>query len=142
MPQPFNHVVRGVNQAAANIKQQVINAPMSVPQAPQFQYPMQPQQQPVHYAQPQSMTHPAYATMPWAVPVNYPGAGMQVPSFLTVPEPIIPGQSLTRPFFSTMGRTLLKALGMSAANWFDHVPWTPWPQPHYSVPNPPGHPAS
>jgi len=135
MPQPFQNVVRSAQPQMQYMQQAIAQTPMAVPQMP-YQQMMQPAPQPfVGHAQPM-MVHPAAASMPWAVPMNYASPGMQAPAFLTVPEPLIPGQSLTRPFMATMGRTLLKALGMSAANWFDHVPWNPWPYPqqNYSAP--------
>lgn len=132
MPQPFQAVVKGVDQAAQNVRNQAAATVMAVPQMQMpYAHPMIGQPAPM-------MVHPAHASLPWAVPMNYPAPGMQSPAFLTVPEPIIPGQGLSRPFFATMGRSLLKALGMAAANWFDHVPWNPWPyhQQMYSAPAP------
>jgi len=128
MPQPFQAVVQGVRTASQHVAQQVGNIQVRIPNMPA---PVAPVQMTPQYPQYQQgygvMTHPAAASVPYAVPMNYSSPGMQMPAYLTVPEPIIPGQSLVRPFAATMGRSVLKALGHAAANWFDHIPWNPWP---------------
>jgi len=143
LPQQFHTSVRQVPQPQQSLVQWAPPRPHPLVQNVQNMQNMQHMQQPPLY-HPGQMVHPAMAAMPMSVPMNYPAPGMQAPAFLTVPEPIIPGQSLTRPFFATMGRTILKALGMSAANWFDHVSWNShanpyqqYPPPNYSDPNQP-----
>lgn len=131
MPQPPQATVQSVRAASQSVAQQVGNIQVRVPNAPVQQAPQYQQQPPMQYGY-GAVAHPSMTSMPYAVPMNYPAPGMQMPAYLTVPEPIIPGQSLMRPFAATMGRSVLKALGHAAANWFDHIPWNSWP---YQPPN-------
>lgn len=125
LPQTYQSVLQGARTAGQHIQQQVGNIQVRhFPTMPHAPAPMSPPPQQQHATM---MAHPSMASMPQMVPMNYPASGMQIPAYLTVPEPIIPGQGLARPFVATMGRSVLKALGHAAANWFDHVPWNPWP---------------
>jgi hypothetical protein len=115
IPQPFQSIVKGVNQAAQSMTQQTMSM-----QARFTPPPGQP-----YYGQPSPlMVHPSQASMPWVVPMNYPAPGTQMPSFLTVPEPL--GSSLGRMLIATIARSMVKAGCWAMANWVDHIPLTPW----------------
>lgn len=93
-------------------------------QRPQMPYyAQQPQQQPPYYPQQQAYPQPVYQQQ--MMPVNY---GM--PSYLSVPEMRIPGQS----FVGLLGREAVRAMGKSfghtLANFFDMNP--------FRLPPPPG----
>ena len=139
MPQSFQSVVMGMSQGAQLVAAQARNI-----QVPQMQ-PLQQvqQQQPQQYMQPfvgQSaplMVSPSTASVPWAVPMNYQAQGAQMPAYLTVPEPIVPGQGTFQPLMYTILRSVLKAGCHSIANFYDHVPMTAWQPQQYSQ-SPPG----
>lgn len=129
---PFQGMLRNIQSGATQVAQRVGNIPVkpqtqilpSIPSMPTM--PTAPQV--AHTPQaPQGYVHPSMASVPHMVPVNHQMPGTQMPSYLTVPEPIIPGQGLGRPFAATVGRSIMKAVGHTIANWFDHVPWNPFP---------------
>ena len=72
------------------------------------------------------MVPPQQAMMPWAVPMNFAPPAMQMPGYLTVPEPYVAGQ----PWYARLGlsvaRGMLKATGHVVANFFDHTTFNPW----------------
>lgn len=101
------------------------------PPMPSTQYPQPPAPQPVPaQVMPQTqagMVPPQQAMMPWAVPMNFAAPAMQMPGYLTVPEPYVEGQ----PWYARLGlsvaRGMLKATGHVVANFFDHATFNPWP---------------
>ena len=97
-------------------------APMVTPQQPMMQRPTQSFAQPGMYP-----THapPATAIMPYEVPMNAPWPGAYVPSFLSIPEQST-GSVAWKTLWSTVFRSVVKASGMAAANYFDYTPWYPW----------------
>lgn len=134
VPNPFQQTLGGFLQGGTNVARQFGNIQVRHPKPAQVQVqpqvPQAPQQQPQqimfagHPSPP--YVHPAMASMPAHVPSNFSAPGMQMPAYLTVPEPIVPGQSLARPFAATVMRSMLKAFGHATANWFDHVPMNAW----------------
>lgn len=70
---------------------------------------------------------PEHAAAPTYVPQNYPQPGMQVPAYLTNPEPV--GQSIVPLFLNSMFRAAFKGAFHTAANLMDHVPWGSYPAP-------------
>lgn len=154
----YANVIRNVAQQVAAAPQVPVQNPMRPPMQPQapsvqtfFLPNQQPQQpQPQYYQQPQQaqqyqppyaqgMVPPYMASMPGMVPMNYVMPGTQMPSFLTVPEPMVYGQHWSRRLAFTLLRGMVKAFGMTLANFFDHTPVTPWqpPQPPAPPPAPP-----
>lgn len=126
--------------------------PQQVPVAPQPVFPVQParppqqqqlvqvkpaQNQPVYqqpqqaqyYPQPvqQQLVPPQQAQVPYMVPMNFAPAYAQMPGYLTVPEPVIPGQHWGKRLGFSVVRSMLKAGGHTVANFFDHCPFNPWP---------------
>ena len=81
------------------------------------------QQQP---QQPQAMAPPYVAQYgPQAVPVPYSQPGTQLPTFLTVPEPVNLDEPWYGRLFREVGRAMLKSLGWTTASFFDNNPWRP-----------------
>lgn len=120
MPAPFQSIVRHVHNGTQAAAAQAANL-----QAPSIQIPYA---HPATHAQ-GPMVHPAHASAPWQVPMNFQVPGAQMPAYLTVPEPIFPGEGTFKPLVRTILRSVLKAGCHSMANFFDHVPMTPWPAP-------------
>lgn len=88
-----------------------------------------------YYGQPATaMVHPAMASNPWAVPMNYQTPGAQIPGYLTVPEPVVMGQHWTHRLGLSLVRAALKAGGHTIANFFDHQPMNPWHPPPQEPP--------
>jgi hypothetical protein len=84
----------------------------------------QPQQIPVHVptmGSPMAWVPPQQAAMPLYVPQNYPSPGMQVPSYLTAPEPMDHG--VVPVLINSCLRAALKGAFHTAANILDHIPW-------------------
>ena len=139
-PSPWQSAVRGVtavatglsnamSAAAAHPSVQVRPPVQAAPQpAPQVQY-QQPQQMQYYQQQQQGWAHPSIAAVPWAVPMNYPMPGAQIPAYLTVPEPVVDGQHWTQRLGFSILRSMMKATGHTVANFFDHNPITPWGKP-------------
>jgi len=75
------------------------------------------------------MVPPSWAGLPAFVPMNVPGLGMQIPSYLTVPEPY----NVDVPWYWRLAHNLLRAMGKAgchtAANFFDHSTVTPYEAP-------------
>lgn len=67
------------------------------------------------------MVPPEQAMMPALVPQNHLQPGMQVPSYLTVPEPY--KGKLVPMLFNSMFRAAFKGMFHTAANLMDHFPW-------------------
>lgn len=85
--------------------------------------PVQPQVQPHH---PMGFAPPHVAQEgPTFVPVPYQMPGAQIPAYLTMPEPVGPGESAAGALGRTLLRSVFKAIGHSAASFFDHVPLKP-----------------
>jgi hypothetical protein len=99
--------------------------PQPYPQQQQQQLYQQPQQM----MMPQQMAHPSMATVPYAVPMNYQAPGAQMSGYLTIPEPVLPGQHWGARLFLNVARSMAKASGHTVANFFDHTPINPWPTP-------------
>ena len=87
---------------------------------PQQQYQIQPQ--PVQ----QQLVPPQQAQVPYMVPMNFAPAYSQMPGYLTVPEPIVPGQHWGKRLGWSVMRSMLKAGGHTVANFFDHNPMQMW----------------
>jgi len=95
-------------------------APPQQQQQYQPQYVQQPQYQPWQYAPLTAPPHIAYYGPP-TVPVSHQQPGMQMLSYLAVPEPVLEDV----PWWKRLGFEILRAMGKSAghtvANSFDHV---------------------
>lgn len=110
-------------QRAPQQQQQVLPRPQAMPQPQQAMpqqayggyYAGQQQQVPVYLVQPQ------YAPMPAVVPQNHVQPGMQVPAYLTVPEPY--NGHFAPMFINSVMRAGLKGMFHTAANLMDHFPW-------------------
>ncbi len=89
----------------------------------------QPQQQPYYGNPAPMMVHPAAAASPWAVPANYPMPGAQIPSYLTVPEPVVEGQHWAVRLLFNVARSVFKATGHTLANYADHMTFGQWQAP-------------
>jgi hypothetical protein len=63
------------------------------------------------------------------VPMNHQQGGMQVPGYLTVPEPMQPGVPWYQRLMTEMLRSAFKGLFHTGANFFDHTPFSPPPRP-------------
>jgi hypothetical protein len=65
---------------------------------------------------------------PQMVPMNFQWPGMQMPGYLTVPEPV-----QSNPWYVRLGHEVIRAMLKSAfhqgANFFDHNTFRPYPQP-------------
>ena len=85
--------------------------------------PVQPQQ--VSYIGSMPYAHPQFAAQPVLVPVNQPMPGAQVPSFLTVPEPMNLEVPMGVRLWRTVYRSMFKAAFVGAANFIDYNPITP-----------------
>ncbi len=97
--------------------------PFFTQQPPQMQ-PQQPQPQqmvPAPY-----MVPPQQAQTPYMVPMNFAPQSAQMPGYLTVPEPIVPGQHWGKRLGFSIARSMAKAAGHTLANFFDHTPLNPW----------------
>ncbi len=113
-PQPS--FMQPVHQAAMTFANGVLQGTSGQPQ--------------VQYAQPAPvMVHPAMASTPWAVPMNYPIPGAQMPSYLTVPEPVVEGRGWGLRLFLNVVRAMVKGGSTTVANFVDHTPIQTWPQP-------------
>lgn len=64
---------------------------------------------------------PDQAQVPAYVPQNYQQPGMQVPAYLTAPEP--QSQGVMSMIMNSCARAALKGAFHTAANLVDHVPW-------------------
>lgn len=95
-------------------------------QQPSYQY--QPQQylQP-SYQQPYMTYAPPHLVQlgPAQVPMPYQQPGAQMPAYLTMPEPIRPGDSAIGVLARTLLRAMLKAFGHALASFIDHTPIKP-----------------
>lgn len=101
---------------------QVKPAPVQQPQQVPQQVQMVPQFAPVQ----QQLVPPQHAQVPYMVPMNFAPAYSQMPGYLTVPEPIVPGQHWGKRLGFSVARSMLKAAGHTMANFFDHTPFNPW----------------
>ena len=118
--------------------------PQGIASTAPYQTPVHPQQQQQMYhqhlyQQPQpmmapQMVHPSMALTPYAVPMNYQAPGAQMSGYLTIPEPVVPGQHWGARLFLNVARSMAKASGHTVANFFAHTPISPWPVPP-TVPN-------
>jgi hypothetical protein len=81
-----------------------------------------PAQQPVPIPQsPQQLVPPYVAQFgPQLVPVQYQQPGMQMSAYLTVPEPVDPEESWLWRLLREVVRSMFKATGHTAANFFDN----------------------
>lgn len=107
---------------------------LPIQQQQQVYHPQQMMMQPQQMMQPQ-MAHPMMAMMPYVVPVNYQMPGAQMPGYLTIPEPIVEGQHWLPRLFYNIVRSMAKASGHTAANFFDYSPINPWPTPPITTSN-------
>lgn len=100
-------------------------APLHQPQPFYSQYPQQPQPvQPVY--QPPMFVPPYVAQMgPAQIPMQYQQPGAQMPAYLTMPEPIEPGDGAIKVLARTLFRSMLKAFGHSLSSFVDHTPMKP-----------------
>lgn len=90
--------------------------------APMYQY------QPSQYSQPMpgGLVPPYIAQQgPQFVPMPYQQFGSQMPGYLTVPEPMRPGDTILSALGRTVLRSMLKAFGHSLGSFFDHTPLRP-----------------
>lgn len=105
--QRTNGVSLSVQQAPAQARTPTPQHPVNI-QAPGMGSPM-------------AWVQPQQAATPALVPQNYPQPGMQVPAYLTAPEPM--EQGIVPMFFNSMARAAFKGAFHTAANLMDHVPW-------------------
>lgn len=101
--------------------------PQQVQQQPyqqQYQYPQQMMPMPQQPAP--VMVYPHQAQTPYMVPMNFAPQSMQMSGYLTVPEPIVPGQHWGKRLGFSVVRSMAKAMGHTVANFFDHTPFNPW----------------
>ena len=104
--------------------QHIGQVPQPMQQLPQQIQQMQQPQVPVHMpvaGAPMAWVPPQNAAIPMYVPQNYPAPGVQVPAYLTAPEPMNNG--IAPMFFNSCMRAALKGAFHTAANIMDHVPW-------------------
>lgn len=128
MQTPIHSVVAGITQGAATVlarqqaaQQAVVKPVMQQPQ------PMVPQP---YYGYPQPvMVHPMMAQAPYTVPMNYQQPGMQMPAYLTVPEPVLADQHWFWRLMWNIGRSMVKAGAHTTANFVDHTPVNPYQLP-------------
>lgn len=123
MTQPPRQTVVQQPPPYNNIHVRMQQQPMRPPTQPQAQYPVQ---QPV-MAVPMAWVPPHQAQVPMYVPQNYPSPGMQMPAYLTVPEPI--EQGVVPMFFNSAVRAGGKAICHTFANLFDHFAFGSAPLP-------------
>lgn len=84
----------------------------------QPQYPYQ-----VPHQMPYNLVPPWIAQQgPTLVPVQYQQPGSQISSYLTVPEPTIPGENWFLRLFREIFRSIFKASAHTTASFFDHTP--------------------
>ena len=95
------------------------------PMQPQPTPQVQPSQVPIMHAPtmgaPMAWVPPGQAASPVYVPQNYPAPGMQIPAYLTNPEP--PDQGIVSMMVNSCIRAALKGAFHTAANLMDHIPW-------------------
>lgn len=95
------------------------------PSYPQYQHYQQPVHQPT-YSAPTSFAPPYVAQMgPMQIPLQYQQPGAQMPAYLTMPEPILPGEGAIKVLARTLFRSMLKAFGHSLSSFVDHTPMQP-----------------
>lgn len=111
-----------------NINLRVQQAPVAT--RPVAQYPVQP---PI-MAVPMAYVPPLQAHYPMFVPQNYAAPGMQMPAYLTVPEPV--EQGIVPMFVNSALRAGGKAVCHTFANLFDHFTWGTIPAPPAPPPTP------
>ena len=97
--------------------------PQYQPQQQYYQQPHYPQQQ-QYYQQPMATPYVAQ-TGPQQVHVQVQQPGAQMPSYLTMPEPIDHEEGTGMALGRTLIRSALKAVGHSVSSFFDHVPLKP-----------------
>lgn len=98
--------------------------PYIAPKVPPQQFVQQYQQQyqPVQYQQ-QHMVPPWIAQQgPALVPMQYQQPGSQIPGYLSVPEPVVAGDSWLSRLFREIFRSVFKASAHTTASFFDHTP--------------------
>jgi len=119
---PMQSIMRGVAQGARQAMVNYASQPASPVQTPVHpQMAMQP-----YYQQPGTiMVHPAQAALPYMVPMNYQQPGMQMPAYLTNPEPAVEGQHWFVRLMYNIGRSMVKAGCHTTANFADHTPINP-----------------
>lgn len=79
---------------------------------------------------PTMLAPPAQAMLPSMVPVNFSPPYMQMTGYLTVPEPVVPGQHWSKRLGFSLIRSMLKASGHTVANFFDYFTFNPWYPPN------------
>lgn len=112
-------------------------------QRPQQQYPQPQYFQQQQYFQPQQFSTPQFAP-PWIaqqgpqiVPMPYAQPGGQIPSYLSVPEPVNPNEHWFGRLLREIVRAIFKSSGHTTANFFDHNPFRPYPTPELPAQNAP-----
>jgi len=126
---PIHSILRGVAQGtgSALMRHLTQQTQQMAPPVPVQQH-MVPQ---AHYGYPaQVMVQPAMASVPYMVPMNYQAPGMQMPGYLSVPEPPMEGQHWLTRLLLNIGRSMVKAGAHTTANFIDHTPVNPYPVYH------------
>lgn len=105
-------------------------------------YPVQPL---IPQVAPQQMVPPWMAQFgPQLVPMAFQQPGTQIGAYLTVPEPVSPGEGWFFRLVREIFRSMLKSSGHTAASFFDHNPWKsyapPPTPPPAALPTPPPQP--
>lgn len=124
-PQPTLAGVQAPPRPVAPNPALATRPPLHMPQAsyPQYQpvqYQQQPQQPYVGYAPPHIAQ---WGSVQVPLPFQQPGA--QMPAYLTMPEPIRPGESAISVLARTLLRSMMKAFGHALASFVDHTPIRP-----------------
>lgn len=90
----------------------------------QFVQQYQQQQQQYHPVQYQGQLVPPWMAQqgPALVPMQYQQPGTQIPGYLSVPEPVVPGDSWFSRLFREIFRSMFKASAHQTASFFDHTP--------------------
>lgn len=100
-------------------------------QQPSFTYQPQPVVQAGYPQQQQLQQYMSYAPPyvaqlgPAQIPMPYQQPGAQMPAYLTMPEPVRPGDSALGVLARTLFRAALKAIGHALASFVDHTPIKP-----------------
>lgn len=125
---PIQSILRGVAQGTGNALARHIQQMQPMQHVQQVPYHQQQLVQQPHYGYPApAMVHPALAAVPYQVPMNYQAPGMQMPGYLSVPEPPVDGQHWFTRLLLNIGRSMVKAGAHTTANFIDHTPVNPYP---------------
>lgn len=124
---PTSSYPSGFNTRPLTPAQALVQVRPPAPVQPQQLQPAQVSVPVQHLQQPTMMVPPPQAMVPGLVPMNFAPPYMQMTGYLTVPEPVVPGQHWGKRLGFSVIRSMIKAGGHTVANFFDHCPLSPWP---------------